>query len=114
MSTFRRLLIVFPLLGLIFSGCGTSRHSAAAPAGDTIVIRNFAFSPGTLTVAPGATVTVRNEDQATHTVTANGKAFDTGDIPGGHTVTFKAPSKPGQYPYICQIHQYMTGMLDVS
>ena len=114
MSTLRRLLIVFPLLGLVFSGCGSSHHAAATAPADTIVIKNFAFSPGTVTVAPGATVTVRNEDQATHTVTATGHAFDTGNIPGGHTATFKAPSKPGHYPYICQIHQYMTGTLDVS
>ncbi len=114
MSTLRRLLIMIPLLGMAFSGCGPGHHRAAAVPADTIVIRNFAFSPGTITVAPGATVTVRNEDQATHTVTATGKAFDTGNVPGGGTATFKAPTRPGRYAYICQIHQYMTGSLDVS
>lgn len=114
MSTFRRLLVMIPLLCLAFSGCGSSHHSAAAVPADTIVIRNFAFSPATLTVSPGATVTVRNEDQATHTVTATGNAFDTGHVRGGGTATFTAPTKPGQYAYICQIHQYMTGSLDVS
>lgn len=98
------------------TGCGSSHRSAASPgAADTIVITNFAFSPSTLSVAPGAEVTVRNTDPATHTVTATGsrKPFDTGDIKVGATVTFTAPAKPGSYPYICQIHQFMHGTLTV-
>jgi len=38
----------------------------------------------------------------------------TGDIPAGGSKTFTAPMKAGKYPYICSIHQYMTGMLTVS
>ncbi len=113
MTTLRRLLVIFPLLGLAFSGCSSSHATSAVPPA-TIVIKNFAFDPGTLTVAPGTTVTVHNEDQAAHTVTASGQAFGTGSIPGGATRTFDAPSKPGRYPYICGIHQYMTGTLVVS
>lgn len=99
------------------SGCGSSHHSAArAGQPDTIVIRNFAFEPSTLVVAPGAKVTVHNEDPATHTVTATGdpKAFDTGDIQPGATVTFTAPTSAGSYPYICQMHQFMNGTLRVG
>lgn len=113
MTTLRRLIVAIPLLCLAFSGCGTGHHTAAAPPADTIVIRNFSFAPGTLSVAPGATITVHNEDGATHTVTATDKSFDTGDVPGGGTATFRAPTKPGHYAYICQIHQYMTGSLVV-
>jgi plastocyanin len=76
----------------------------------------FAFHPSSLTVKPGATVTVHNEDSVTHTLTdkANPKLFNTGDLSPGKTMTFKAPTKPGSYPYFCQIHQYMTGTLVVS
>lgn len=81
--------------------------------GTTITIKNFSFSPSTLTVAPGATVTVHNEDPATHTVTADSNAFNTGDIGSGRTVTFKAPTAPGTYPYICMIHQFMQATLVV-
>lgn len=82
----------------------------------TIVIKNFTFVPMTTTVSPGATVTVKNEDTTTHTLTATGagKAFDTGDIAGGSSKTFTAPSTAGSYPFICNIHQYMHGMLTVS
>jgi plastocyanin len=49
------------------------------------------------------------------TLTAIGaKAFDTGDVSPGRTVTFTAPSKPGSYSYICDIHQYMAGTLIVK
>jgi plastocyanin len=90
------------------SGSGTSGGS------DAITIQNFAFSPARLTVAPGATVTVTNKDQVTHTLTATKGAFDTGQIPAGQSKTFTAPSAPGTYPYICSIHQYMSGVLVVS
>jgi plastocyanin len=69
----------------------------------------------TLTVSPGAKVTVSNQDSATHTLTATGdKAFDTGDVGPGKSVTFTAPTKAGSYSYLCDIHQYMTGTLVVK
>lgn len=85
--------------------------------GRTVTITNFAFEPATLTVAAGSTVTVRNDDSATHTLTATGPhagAFDTGDVAPGGTVTFNAPTSPGRYPYICKIHQFMQGTLVVQ
>jgi plastocyanin len=67
-----------------------------------------------LTVAPGATVTVTNQDQATHTVTATKGVFNTGDVLPGQSKTFTAPNAVGSYAYICSIHQYMSGILVVS
>ena len=107
---------------LLLAGCSssakttTSTGTTSAAAADTIIIKNFAFSPATLTVAPGAKVTVTNEDSVTHTLTstASPHAFDTGDIAAGATMTFTAPSKAGSYSYICTIHTYMHGTLTVS
>jgi plastocyanin len=95
----------------------TETFAAAPNGGATIAIKNFAFDPSTLTVTPGERVTVRNEDSATHTVTAGGAhegAFNTGNINPGSTATFTAPSQPGSYSYICQIHQFMHGTLTVN
>lgn len=79
-----------------------------------ITIKDFTFKPANLTVAPGAKVTVVNEDSAPHTVTADGdKTFDTGNIAAGKSATFTAPSRTGKYAYICTIHQYMKGSLTV-
>lgn len=96
------------------SGAPTSTASGGSTKADSIIIHNFAFSPNSLTVAPGASVTVTNQDQVTHTLTATKGDFNTGDIPGGTSKTFTAPNTPGTYPYICSIHQYMTGTLVVS
>jgi plastocyanin len=94
----------------------TTSTSSAAAAADTIVIKNFSFSPATLTVAPGTKVTVTNDDSVTHTLTSTAapQAFNTGDVAAGATSTFTAPSKAGTYTYICTIHTFMHGTLTVS
>ena len=65
-------------------------------------------------VVPGATMHVTNEDSVTHTLTATGGQFNTGDIGSGQTKTFTAPTKAGTYHYICNIHQYMMGTIVVK
>jgi plastocyanin len=86
--------------------------SSGGSSGTAITITNYMFAPMTLTVKPGATIRVTNKDSATHTLTGTG--FDTGDIGQNQTKTFTAPTKPGHYSYICNIHQYMKGTLTVS
>ena len=97
------------------SSSSSASGSGGSPAVTThLVIKNFAFHPADFTVAPGATITVTNRDSVDHTFTARDHAFNTGDIAPGATVTVHAPQKPGTYPYLCLIHQYMTGTLTVS
>ncbi len=43
---------------------------AGPGGGPTITISNYAYSPTNLTVEPGATVTVTNQDGVAHTVTS--------------------------------------------
>ncbi|MEU4796637.1 cupredoxin domain-containing protein [Streptomyces sp. NPDC023327] len=99
------------------STSASSSGRSASPSGGKgakITIKDFAFEPADLTVAPGTKVTVVNEDSAPHTVTAGGdKPFDTGSIAAGKRATFTAPSRAGKYAYICTIHQYMKGSLTV-
>lgn len=95
-------------------GSGSSGSSAsAATATKSVTISNFMFSPMSASVAPGSTVSVTNKDSVTHTLTATGGQFNTGDIGPGQTKTFTAPSKAGTYSYICNIHQYMKGTIVV-
>lgn len=115
-------VLVLSVLGLLLGACSTASSSgptqSATPssgaASATITIQNFSFMPATLTVRPRARVTVTNRDSVTHTLTSTTRVFNTGDIAPGQTVTFIAPSAPGKYPYLCLIHQYMTGTLIVS
>lgn len=97
------------------SGAPAAEHrsGAATPGRDTVLIKNFAFDPAHLTVSPGVTITVTNDDPVTHTFTADGGAFNTGNIAPGQTKTVGAPKKAGNYPFRCQIHQFMTGTLTV-
>ena len=95
-------------------GSGSSGSSSgAATVTKSITISNFMYSPMTASVAPGSTVTVTNKDSVTHTLTATGGQFNTGDIGPGQTKTFTAPSKAGTYSYMCNIHQYMKGTIVV-
>ena len=109
--------------GLVFVNDGTNAvdlaqgGSGSASATSTaahITISNFKFSPATLTVQPGAKVSVTNKDGVNHTLTSDTQAFDTGQIASGQTGTFTAPTKPGTYSYRCTVHPYMTGKLTVS
>jgi plastocyanin len=129
----RWLLLPGLILILVLAACSSSSGSSSSPSAtpsatatgssasqktgttDTIVIKNFMFSPDSLTVAPGAVVTVRNEDSVTHTLTdkADQNAFNTGPVSPNQTKTFKAPDKAGTYPFLCMIHQFMTGTLVV-
>ena len=77
----------------------------------TVTIEGFVFSPKTVSVNVGDTVTWRNDDSTAHTATDPGR-FDTGNIGAGgaKSVTFNAA---GTYSYICAIHPAMTGTVVV-
>ncbi|MER7673431.1 cupredoxin domain-containing protein [Kitasatospora sp. NPDC096128] len=79
-----------------------------------VTIKNFAFSPATLTVGPGQQVTVLNQDSVAHTLTASDKSFDTGTIQPGASATFTTPQQTGEHPYTCTIHPFMHGTLTVG
>jgi plastocyanin len=69
--------------------------AAASPA--TVQIDNFAFTPATLTVTAGTTVTWKNDDDSPHRIgdkngTFKSAALDTDEI---FSHTFAAP---GEYP----------------
>ncbi|MFF2811339.1 cupredoxin domain-containing protein [Streptomyces sp. NPDC058000] len=111
-------------LAAALTGCGHSggggapsaspSATSAGPTAPRIAIKDFVFRPAALTVRPGAKVTVVNEDDVAHTVTATGaKPFDTGTVAPGRSATFTAPAKAGDYPYICAIHPNMKGTLTV-
>ena len=107
---------------LLLAACGSGGGSASSSGSSSgsgatstkaITISNFMFAPMHAAVAPGSTVSVTNTDSVTHTLTATGGQFDTGDIGPGQTKTFTAPAKAGTYSYICNIHQYMMGTIVV-
>jgi len=69
------------------------------------------FSPGTIEIGAGETVTFINRDDKPHTAT--GSDWDTGTIEPGDSapVTF---DEPGTFAYACQFHPVMTGTVVVG
>ncbi|MCB5283926.1 MULTISPECIES: cupredoxin domain-containing protein [Micrococcaceae] len=100
--------------GATTPGSSGASSGPAAPDGETVIkIRDFAYEMPA-SVAPGATITVINEDTAPHTVTAkDGGAFNA-QVAAGQTITFTAPKDAGDYAVICTYHPRMAGTLVVK
>ena len=94
------------------AAAATATSSAAAPAsGGTgssataaITIKDFTYG-APLTVAPGTTVTVTNQDVAGHDVVSDDEGkFRTPVLEQGESGTFTAPTAPGTYKFSCSVH----------
>jgi plastocyanin len=81
--------------------------------GGDVAIVDFAFQPSALIVGAGETVEWTNLGNAPHTVDSNTGLFESGDLgPGGtYSYTF---DENGVFPYHCDIHPNMHGMVIVS
>lgn len=94
-------------------GTATSENSPTANARATITIENMAFG-NPLTVAPGAEITVANNDSVEHSVTSQAAgAFDV-HVDGQMKKTLIAPKQAGEYPFHCVYHPNMKGTLIVK
>ncbi|MEA2840125.1 MAG: hypothetical protein QOF41_1455 [Methylobacteriaceae bacterium] len=78
-----------------------------------VKIDNFTFSPATLTVVPGTTVTWTNDDDIPHTVVAKDKGFRSKPLDTGNQFTFTFAT-PGEYAYFCSLHPHMVGKIIVK
>jgi len=70
------------------------------------------FSPGSVTVAVGGTVTWTNKDVTTHTTTNSAGAWNQSLAPGG-TFSRVFPTA-GSFDYRCTIHPTMAGTITVK
>lgn len=88
--------------------------AAAHGAGDgrDVAIPGRVFAPGELDALVGETVTWRNSDRATHTVTSDDDLFDSGHLGSGASFAHAFP-QPGTFAYHCRIHRAMRGVVRV-
>jgi plastocyanin len=104
------------------AGCGgdsgsdttTGPPSPTPPASNTVSVNNNFFSPATITVAPGTTITWQWAAGAVdHNVTFDDGEHSSTQSSGSFARTF---SSAGTFPYHCTIHQSlgMTGTVTVS
>ena len=105
----------FTMRGTSNPASTTTTANTTQVSGTLIDIKDFAFSPKTLTVKAGETITVTNSDSMGHSVTADDKSFDTGVLGSGKSGSFTAPTKPGAYGFYCSLHpSTMKGVLIVE
>jgi plastocyanin len=85
---------------------GYNGNNPTPPAPNTVVMTGMVFSPVSITVATGTTITWQNYDAVAHTATSDNGKWDTGRIAAGGTgrVTFDTP---GTYTYNCVYHASM-------
>ena len=127
-TTFRSLLVAALVAVLALAGCGKDDKAgkeAKPPASSAngsvplsgaapVDIINFEFKPQKVVVKPGTTVTWTNRDTTIHDIkdtsplnTPQSRELSKGDT---FAITY---AQPGSYSYICGIHQYMTGTVEV-
>lgn len=99
---------------------GASEHGAghgatgdpAATGTHPVAIAKRAFAPARVTALEGDTVDWRNEDFMIHNVSAAAGAIFSGGLGRGERFAHRF-SDAGSYPYLCTIHPFMTGQVDV-
>ena len=86
---------------------------AKAAAVKTVSIGDNFYSPRTISIKVGDTVTWRNDGAAPHSATADGGSFDTGVFNGGQSRS-ETFSTAGTVPYFCTVHgQAQSGTIEV-
>lgn len=106
-------LVSLLILSLVGVGCmkNSSNPTNSVPAPtpaptNTVLMAGLAFSPVTITVAVGTTVTWKNNDGIAHTSTSDTGVWDTGNLPAGSSTSTKF-STAGTFPFHCTYHGAM-------
>ena len=112
------LLCTLAISMLIIGSCSKDddkeNNQPSSPPANEVWMQGNTFNPGSITVSANTTITWRNKDSNSHTVTSNtGGQFDSGTIAGGGTYTHQFTTA-GTYPYHCNFHSGMTGQVVVQ
>ena len=107
------------------AACGTSYNNSSSGGATgstgalTVSAKGTSFSPSTMSVSAGQTVTWRNDDSIDHTVTSGTNCTSDGKfdqvIHPGETFQYTFPTA-GSFPYFCRFHcsMGMTGTVSVT
>ncbi|HEX2251361.1 MAG TPA: cupredoxin family copper-binding protein [Gemmatimonadales bacterium] len=83
------------------------------PGSTVVLMRRFAFEPAEVRVSPGERVTWINCDPDEHTSTADNGQWASPLLASAAVFTATFPS-PGDFPYHCEPHPFMTGRIIVE
>jgi plastocyanin len=88
---------------LLAAGCGGTGSSAPVVTKQVEMAKSYRFSPKTIEVKAGSTVTWTNNDNFTHTVEVDGQ--DDHKVDRGHSFSIRF-DKPRTYDYVCTLHSH--------
>lgn len=104
--------VVAPIAMVVVAALVSAVHvHAATPV--AVGIKDFKFSPPSLTVPAGTTVTWTNNDERRHTVTSTTGAFGSMGLSNGDTFA-QTFTQPGTYQYFCSVHPRMQAAVIVK
>jgi len=109
------LLVALASLTSIRGREAETKASIPVKAGKTeIVIADFSFSPKTLTIPAGATVTWTNHDNVPHALVSADNQFQKSPVLKAGQSFSNTFATAGTYSYFCSIHPRMTGKIIVN
>lgn len=98
----KKILLLLLLAACCLSVAAVAQRRGKSSAAANVTISNFRFTPRTVTIKAGGTVTWTNKEGA-HTVTADDNSWESPTLNAGQTFSRKF-DKPGNYPYHCSFH----------
>jgi plastocyanin len=110
---FRRAFTLSCASGMLMAALAAGFPAAQAQETNQVMIKNFMFSPMSLTVKAGTTVTWKNLDGEPHVVVNDSGLFRSAALDQNDTYQFKF-DKPGVYKIFCGIHPYMKATVTVQ
>src|SRR5436190_13692756 len=116
-NTRSALLCAISFLNLALFAIAGEMKDANGPDPATknqIVIKDFHFTPGTLKVKSGETITWINRDEEPHTVVSVEKQFKKSAPLDTDQEFTTIAGAPGTYSYFCSVHPKMTGTIVVE
>jgi plastocyanin len=105
-----RFLIALLVVGALVA------PGVASAADANVAVGDFFFRPDYTRIEPGDSVTWTVLEGSPHTATATSASpapFDSGELLPGQAFAFTFTA-PGRYPYLCTLHPFMKGVVQVG
>ena len=96
-------------IALLISGC----RSEVEPVPNEVVLSKLAFTPNSIRVPLGTTISWINNDATTYTVTSDSTLFDSGDMIKGNVFSYVF-NKAGTFTYHSKYQNGMIGTIIVQ
>ena len=97
----------------VMVACSDDDDGTGPDGSETVEMRDFSFSPATVTVEAGTAVRWVNEGNEAHNTRSETQVWSSADLPSGQSFNFTFPTA-GTFPYVCTLHPGMEGTVIVQ